>query len=262
MKKRFPRILRRKTAGLLALAVLAAVFFRTAHYGRLPPESPPSMLGHRIDVQGAQLAALAYADPGKAKKRFGFDIRGAGLLPIRLAIDNRSGGVARIDPRQTFLIDRQGLAWPLLTADQAHDRMAGAPDDRAKNAATPMPGVPEDGAAETFTGFAMSLLLQDGFEAAVPSRAAVETAVASERRPPVLEDRIRRDISLKSPRNPRLQSGELAQGYLFFPGREEAQGADTLRLVLELDGSPHVVRIPLAPAPAPGTPDQPRPMAR
>jgi hypothetical protein len=259
MNKSFLRILRRKTAVLLALAILAAVFFRSAHYGQRPPEPPPSMAGQRVDVQGAQLAALAYADPDEAQRMFGFDIRGAGLLPVRLAIGNRSGGVIRIDPRQTFLIDRQGLAWPLLTADQARDRMAGAPASggTAKSAATSKPGVPEDGAAEIFTGFAMDLLLQAESEAAAPGRSALKTALAGENSPPRLEERIGQDIGLKSLRNPRLQPGEQAQGYLFFPGREEAQGADTLRLVLEMDGAPQVARIPLAPVP-----DQPRPMAR
>jgi len=65
-------------------------------------------------VAGAQVAAEAYADPGKVKKAFGFDIRGARLLPVQVVIDNTGSHDLQVVPDQTFLVDDQGNMWNLL----------------------------------------------------------------------------------------------------------------------------------------------------
>ena len=69
------------------------------------------------------LYAEAYLQDDSAKEAFGFDIRGAGVLPVRFVLDNQSDGNIEIRGDQTFLIDAENQAWPLLTYDQAYRRV-------------------------------------------------------------------------------------------------------------------------------------------
>lgn len=60
-----------------------------------------------------------------------------------------------------------------------------------------------------------------------------------------LDRGIREDLEQKSLRIQRIPEGDLAYGYLFFPGRDEAQSAQRLRLALEVGGESRVVELPL-----------------
>jgi hypothetical protein len=82
------------------------------------PEVQP---GH-VDVEGAKLAVQAYVDPKAAESALRFFARGAGLLPVRFVIHNQAHKQVSIAPGQTYLIDGQAQAWPLLTADQVYER--------------------------------------------------------------------------------------------------------------------------------------------
>jgi hypothetical protein len=229
----------------LAAAILAAC----APYGeRIAPIPLPYSRSDHIDIQGAQVAAQAYVDPRQAETAFGFDIRGAGLLPVRFALDNRSDSVVRVNPQQTFLIDVDGQAWPVLTADQAYNRISRAVEfqeigkEAGKSAAL-------IGAAGAVTGFALGVLLGEGVgkttlqgvEVGAPVGAFFGGTDAAYG----LETKIRQDLAAKSLRNQRIQPGELAYGVLFFPGKEEARTARSLRLSIELDSYPQVVSLPL-----------------
>lgn len=239
------------------LASLGAVLACSSYHERVTPVRLPGPGSPHVDVQGALVAADAYVDSAIAKQAFGFDIRGAGLLPVRLAIDNRSRNVIQVDPRQTFLIDRRGMAWPLLTGEQAYRRVLEATSlaERTGNAG---PSALLGAATGTLTGFAIGFLLHGGFaggaQGALLEHAAggavVGAITGGSRDTAPLEERIRRDLASQSLRNQRLQAGALAQGYLFFPGKDEAVSADSLRLGLELDGYPQVVNVPLVPAAA------------
>jgi len=237
---------------LLMCALLVSCM---GYENRIPPVPLPSSNSDHVDVDGARVAAEAYADPEQAEKAFGFDIRGAGLLPVRLVIDNQSSSVVKVNPQQTFLIDRDGQAWPLLTGEQAHNRVASA-----VQFGTLVSNAAQDAAwgigAGALTSFAIGLILDGGFGSGfsnnLPEHAAVGASlgaiVGGGQNTQVLEDRIRRDLIGKSLRNQRLQPGELAHGYLFFPGKDEARSAKTLRIGLELDGYPEVANLPLRPA--------------
>jgi len=237
---------------------------------RIPSVPLPSSNDDHMDVNGARVAGEAYADPEQAERAFGFDIREAGLLPVRLVIDNQSASVVQVSPQQTFLIDRDGQAWPLLTGEQAHNRVASAVQwgETARNAAQT---AVEGAAAGALTSSAIGLILDGWLNGGMSNRLLDHTAVGAGVGAIVgggqdtqeLEHRIRRDLIGKSLRNQRMLPGELAHGYLFFPGKDEARSAVTLRLGLEFDGYPQVVNLPLRP---PGysrraTPDQ-RPIAR
>ncbi|HKK01724.1 MAG TPA: hypothetical protein VJ955_06110, partial [Desulfuromonadales bacterium] len=96
---------RRYLVLLLLLPVLGAC---TPYKSREVPFKPPGAFANMQSVDGAQVAAQAYADPATAKNAFGFDIRAAGLLPVQVVIDNRGTQGLTIVPGQTFLIDAKG----------------------------------------------------------------------------------------------------------------------------------------------------------
>ena len=76
-----------------------------------------------MEVNGVGLYAEAYLQADAAEQAFGFDIRGAGVVPVRFVLDNQSKGDIEIRGDQTFLIDADRQAWPLLTYDQAYRRV-------------------------------------------------------------------------------------------------------------------------------------------
>lgn len=226
----------------------------TTYDDRVPPVPLPSSNRDHADVNGARVAAEAYADPDQAEQAFGFDLRDAGLLPVRLLIDNQSTSVVRVNPQQTFLIDREGRAWPLLTGEQAYNRVASAVHVGTLVGNTSR-GAVWGASVGGLTSFAIGLVLGGSVGSGLSNNlaehaafgAGIGTLVGGGQDTSGLENQIRRDLIAKSLRNQRLQPGELAYGYLFFPGKNEAQSARALRIGLEFDGYPEVVNLPLKP---------------
>ncbi len=241
----------RHTAALPAWVLLALACCLSAcstYRERIAPVPLPASFVDHVNVQGALLAAQSYVDEDQAQAAFGFDIRGAGLLPVRFVIDNQSGRVIKIFPHQTFLIDRQNQAWPLLTADQAYQRVSAAV--RVGEALT---GTGQSalllGAAGAVAGFAIGILAGDSLLNTASKGAAVGVGVGAlyggGQQLYALEDRIRDDLARKTLRNQRVMPGELVYGFLFFPGKDEAASAKQLRLAIELDGQQQSVNIAL-----------------
>jgi hypothetical protein len=199
-----------------------------------------------VDIDGAKVVARAFASSKEANKAFGFDIRGAGLLPIRFVIDNQSPSVARIIAGQTFLIDNQGQAWPLLTAEQAYQRIRSHVElgETAKGIGKPAVLL---GAAGALAGMAIGIVTGENI-GDITARGAAAGATAGAlfggtKRYGELDQRIRQDLLRESLRNERISPGELAYGYLFFPGKKEAKSATALRLGLGLGEKSHIMTI-------------------
>lgn len=222
-----------------------------APYGeRVAPLPLASSSADHLDIQGAQVIAQPYLDPQQAEAAFGFDIRGAGLLPVRFTLDNQSSAVVRINPQQTFLIDWAGQAWPVLTADQAYSRVSRVVQLQEIGKGAGQSAILM-GAAGAATGFALGMLLGEGLGRTTLQGVEVGTQlgafIGATDAVNGLEGKIRRDLASKSLRNQRILPGELAYGVLFFPGQEEALSAQSLRLGIELDSYPQVVSVPLKP---------------
>lgn len=233
---------------LIALLSLVVALSGCATYGeRVAPVPLPETQAH-VKADGVRILAQDFANEQKARSAFGFDIRGAGLLPVRLVIDNQGPGEVRVDAKQTFLIDAQGQAWPLLSAEQAYQRVKSHVElgETAKGVGRPALLL---GAAGAIAGAAIGLVAGHDVGEIVGKGAAVGAAAGAllggARQHEALDSRISRDLLQESLRNDRIGSGELAYGYLFFPGKEEAKSAAVLRLALDLDGKRRVVRVPL-----------------
>ena len=239
----------RQISTVLLTALLTAC---ATQHDRIVPLPLPTSQNDHIDVQGASLTATPYIDPKEAEAAFGFDVRGAGLLPVRIAIDNQGSSVVRIDPQQTFLIDKEGQAWPVLTSEQAYNRAHRAMELQ-EIAAGSGKSAALLGVAGGLTGFALSVILSRGVGTplaqgilAGASLGAVTGGVEAEY---ALESKIRRDLATKTLRNQRIQPGQLAYGMLFFPGQNEVQSAEGLRIGLDFDSYPQVLNLPLKPPP-------------
>ncbi|MGR9053496.1 MAG: hypothetical protein ACU84J_12685 [Gammaproteobacteria bacterium] len=237
-------------AVLLACLSMATLFGVTAcaTYGdKVAPVPLPSSFSEHMEIRGALLAATSYVDDGKAEAAFGFDIRAAGLLPVRLVIDNQSGMGLGIEPQQTFLIDRKGQAWPLLTREQAFKRVKDEVEigETFKGAIKPSLMF---GAAGAVAGFAVGVLTGDIGEAVAKGAALGAGAGAlygGVSRQKEYGSEISKGLMRNALRNERVKPGELAYGYLFFPGRDEAESAAALRLGLSIGNEQHIVTVPL-----------------
>ncbi len=218
----------------------------TTYGERIAPVPLHSSQSNHVDVMGAKLAAFPYVDEDRAEAVFGFDIRSTGLLPVRFVIDNQSAGTVEIDPSQTFLIDKQGQAWPLLTSEQAYKRVSSRVEigETFKGAAKPSVLM---GAAGAVAGFAIGVLTGNNIAESIAkgtvAGAGFGAIYGGGRRHESLDSEIRYDLQRNSLSNKRVRRGELAYGYLFFPGKGEAESAQTLRLGLKLNGERRIVNI-------------------
>ena len=220
----------------------------TTYHDRVAPVPLPSAFSEHVNVQGALLVAVPYADENEAKAVFGFNIRSAGLLPVRLVIDNQSGMGLAIQPGQTFLLDKERQAWPLLTQEQAYQRVKDEVEigETLKGAAKPSFML---GAAGAVAGFAIGVLTGENLGETVAKGAAVGASAGAlyggAARHQKYDEEVSRDLMRNSLRNERIKPGELAYGYLFFPGQSEAESATALRLGLSVGNEQHIVTIPL-----------------
>jgi len=186
-------------------------------------------------VAGAQVAAEAYANPEKAKKAFGFDIRGAGLLPVQVVIDNTGSHGLQVVPDQTFLVDGQSNMWNLLDRRTAYERV-----EKSSEFATIAKGAGKSsllgGAGGAIVGAAIGILAGQNVGEAIGKGATVGAAggaviggtqAGSSEEP---GRQISRDLANKELENRNIEPGILGRGFLFFPG--EAPSASMLRLQL------------------------------
>lgn len=237
-------------AKILVVTIFLLSGCATSYKAKPLPFKKPSAYPNATRVAGAVVAAKAFVNKEKAKEAFGFDIRGAGMLPVQVVFDNRGPHPIEIRPGQTFLEDREGNLWPLLSSEMAYERAT-------KYAKTEQ--IFKEGAYHGFLGAAAGAVIgaaigivsgENVASAAGKGAAAGAAAGAtvggakgygSESARRAVVDDLRR----KSLRNKEVDPKSLTFGFLFFPG--EAASAKELRLQLkEVDtGVVHVVRLNL-----------------
>jgi hypothetical protein len=222
----------------------------TAYKAQPLPFRMPSSYANAVAVAGTTVAAEAFSDPKKAEKAFGFDVRGAGMLPVEVVFDNGGSHIWQINAGQTFLEDDKGNLWPILDEKTAYDRAT-------KYAATKK--IFEEGAYSGFLGAtagavigaAIGIVAGGRVGEAIGKGAALGAAAGATiggMEGYNEQDEARRtivnDLNRKSLGNRSIGHG-LAYGFLFFPG--EAQSVKELRLqVAETDtGKVYMLRFKL-----------------
>lgn len=238
----------------LRRAVLPIFFFLlaacTSYKSQEVPFRAPAALPNMQTVAGAQVAAQAYADPSAARQAFGFDIRGAGLLPVQVVVDNVGTNNLLVVPEQTFLIDAGGNMWNLLDRRTAYERMEKS-SEYARVAKKAGRGTVFGATGGALIGAAIGILSGQNVGDAALKGAALGGAGGAvvgggqELGSDEGARQISSDLANKELENKLIRSGDLGRGFLFFPG--EAPSAATLRLQLrEIDsGLVHTRSFPL-----------------
>jgi len=213
---------------------------------------PPKDYPNHLTVEGAELGAEAYVDPSKAEQAFGFDVCGAGLLPVQIVLDNQSGQGIEVLSEQTFLIDASDNYWKVLTTRQAVERV-----DKATKAGHIGKGAGSGAmygtAAGAILGLAIGILTgrvgQAAFKGAVlgaSGGAVIGGSMAADDYSH--ESKISGDVHDKKVEGKTFPAGTLTNGFLFFPG--EAASAKELRLQIRFraTGAVRTLLIPFNPS--------------
>ena len=105
---------------LLAVALLASC---ARYQQQVVPFKMPQAYPNSTTVGGAVIASKSWDDQKEAEAAFGFDIRPE-ILPVQVIFDNKGSHPLEIVSEQTFLIDVDNNAWPVMDARMAYDRIA------------------------------------------------------------------------------------------------------------------------------------------
>ncbi len=220
----------------LAVFMIATLLFSgcTAYKSQYVSFRPPEAYTNYREVAGVSVGGEAYPDQDSAEQAFGFDIKEAGLLPVMLVVDNKSGRSLEIVSGQTFLVDEGGNYWPVLPNHVAFDRLESSTQlssffgkGAGKGA---LLGAAAGGVLATAIGIASGKSVGEALGKGVAIGAAGGAVLggASEGTSGEREQRISDDLRAKGLEGRPVPDGYLANGFLFFPG--EAKSAKELRL--------------------------------
>jgi hypothetical protein len=222
---------------MLAIAgLLVSQGCGTAYKAKPLSFKSPESFENMVQVGGARIGGEAFVDPAAAKAAFGFDVRSAGMLPVQLVFDNQGTHALEINPAQTFLEDRQGNLWPILTDKFAYERATKYAQTHQifkKGAYAGFLGA----AAGTIIGAAIGVVSGEdvartaGEGAAVGAAAGTVMGGASGYASNDARSAVVHDLRDKSLENKAVAPGDLSHGIIFFPG--EATSAKQLRLQLK-----------------------------
>ena len=218
-------------AVLLALVLLASC----ARYQRqVVPFKMPQGYPNSTTVGGAIVASKSWDDQKEAEAAFGFDIRPE-ILPVQVIFDNKGSHPLEIVSEQTFLIDIDNNAWPVMDAKMAYDRIA-----KKTELGEVAPNAVKYGALGAVAGGIIGAAI--GIVGGQPvGDAAMKGAAAGAATGAVMggsqgmsdtdvQRQIREDLRNRSLERRAVAPQEIAYGFIFFPG--EAKKPQELRLRL------------------------------
>lgn len=231
----------------VTLGIMITALGCTAAYKAQPlPFKAPSAFDNMVEADGIQVGARAFSDKKAAQEAFGFDIRGAGMLPVQLVFDNQGQESVTVNPGQTFLEDRQGNLWPVLTDHFAYERATRYAQTRQMFKEGAYKGF-LGAAAGSIIGAAIGIVSGDDVARTTGEGAVIGAAAggviggASGYASNDARATIIRDLKDKSLENQSIATGNLAHGIIFFPG--EAESVRQLRLQLRGSESGKVITL-------------------
>ena len=223
-------IAKKSATAFFAMFLLAAC---TTYERQVVPFKMPSAYPNATVAADATIAAKAYDSTEEASAAFGFDIRGAGILPVQVIFDNQGSHPLEIVTDKTFLVDDQDNLWPILDQRMAYDRIAGKTD-----LGKVVPGAAKGGllvgAAGAVIGAAIGIVTghnvveSAGKGAAIGAAAGITTGGAQSYGDSDVNRQIREDLRTRSLERRPIPAHEVAHGFIFFPG--EAKSVRELRL--------------------------------
>ena len=220
----------------LFLLVIGIVACATKYERQVVPFKMPSTLPNATEVADATIAARSFDGKEEAAAAFGFDVRGAGILPVQVIFDNRGAHSLEIVPGQTFLVDETNEVWPILDQNQAYDRLTKKTELGQV--------VPEGakygtlgGVAGGIIGAAIGIVTGQnvgeaaGKGAVIGGVAGMTVGGAKGMDNEDVQIQIREDLRNRSLERRAIKPHELAHGFIFFPGEAQKKGKE-LRLQL------------------------------
>jgi hypothetical protein len=223
---------------IISLLVLPFVLLGgcTAYQSQFVSFRPPEAYTNRQQVDRISIAGEGYANKDVAEKAFGFDIRGAGLLPVQLVMDNKGKNTLEIVTGQTFLIDQDNRYWPVVPNHVAVERLEKSTQLASIFGKGAGKGALLGAAGGAILGAALGIVSGKSIGGVVGKGAALGAAGGAviggvkEGTSPERERTIIDDIRDKGLENKAVPPDYLANGFLFFPG--EATSAKEIRLML------------------------------
>ncbi|MBU3947649.1 MAG: hypothetical protein KJ826_05455 [Proteobacteria bacterium] len=243
--------MKRYPSCFVVLLCIVMMFAGCSSYKVKPlPFKAPASLNNAVNIAGADIAARAFTDPKETKETFGFDIFGAGMLPVQVVFDNQGSHALEVVGNQTFLEDKKGNLWPILSKDIAYERAT----RYAKTKEVFKEGAYKGflgAAAGAVIGAAIGIVSGENVASAAGKGAAIGAAAGATIGGAIgygSNDAIKsitNDLREKSLQTSAVLPKSLAHGILFFPG--EAVSAKQLRLqIKETDtGEVHVIKLDL-----------------
>lgn len=235
---------------LICLLVIATHISACATYeNRSVSFRPPQEYANYQDADGLMVGAEPFADKKQAEDAFGFDIRSAGLLPVQIVMDNRSGQGVEVVSGQTFLVDGSNRYWKILSNSEAVERV-----EKATEAGAIMGGAGKGAgwgaAAGAILGLALGIVsgrnvgesvVKGGVLGGAGGAVIGGASKAGDDRQ--REYKIADNIRDKGIEGKVMAAGNLANGFIFFPS--EAESVKDLRLQLRYRNSGTVKTINL-----------------
>jgi hypothetical protein len=221
---------------LFAAVSIIATGCSTSYKAKPLPFKSPAAFANRAEISGAQVGAKAFVEKAETTEAFGFDILGAGMLPVQIVFDHQGAHPFEINSAQTFLEDSKGNLWPLLEREMAYQRATKYAQTKQifkKGAYSGFLGA----AAGTLIGAAVGIVTGEDVAASAGKGAAVGAAAGATiggvegYGSQDARHAITNDLRSKSMQNKAIQPKSLAHGFLFFPG--EAETVKKLRLQLK-----------------------------
>lgn len=241
---------RASTGWWVALALFLLIAGGCTYKDRVAPLAMPDIEQGAVEIDGVLISASAFVEAESARRAFGFNARRAGLLPVQVTFQNDSGQRLTVNTEQTFLVDADNQAWPVLSLERAHERAKGQVEVAETVRESGRPALLL-GAAGAVAGAAFGLVTGENVGAAAGKGAVIGGASGAlfggARGYSEVGGRIRRDLAAKSLKSGPILPNQLAYGVLFFPGKpgEEADSAEELRLSLTIGEEQHILRLPL-----------------
>jgi len=235
---------------LICLLLIAAHLTACATYqNKTVSFRPPNDYANYQDSAGLAVGGEAFSDKKLAEDAFGFDILGAGVLPVQIVLDNRSGQAVEVVAGQTFLVDGSNRYWKILSNQEAIERVQKATEAGAI-AGGAGKGAAYGAAAGALLGLAIGIVTGHSVGDAVIKGGVIGGAggaiiggadKAGDGR--LRENKIANDVREKGVEGKIIQAEALASGFIFFPG--EAGTVKELRLQFRLRDSGVVKTITL-----------------
>lgn len=234
---------------LLCLVIILCQLTACATYqNRAVSFRPPQGYANFHNSSGLMVGAESFSESATAEEAFGFDIRGAGLLPVQVVMDNKSGQAVEVVAGQTFLIDDGNRYWKLLTNREAAERVQKATESGVITSGAGK-GAAWGAAAGALLGLAIGIVSGHNVGSAVVKGGVLGGAGgaiiggASKADDHQQEYRIANEIREKGVEGKVMSAESLATGFIFFPG--EAKSAKDLRLQIRFRGDSDIKTINL-----------------